>query len=114
MTNQRTLAASLLALTFALPAGAQTVMLGYGAYPVMVEDAGPVVTNSYLIRHPASPSVRAGRSNADHPAVAIRAAQGIDVNTFIVGHPAAPISTAGSPTAPMAAVPVASLPILIR
>lgn len=116
MTHQRLIAASLslLVWAFAAPVGAQTVMLGYGAYPVMVEDAGPVAAKSHLIRHPASPSVRSGHANFDHPAVAARAERGLDVNTFIVGHPAAPISTAGSKIEPAAAVPVASLPIVVR
>lgn len=87
-------------------------MLGYGAYPVLVEDAGPVAARSHLIRHPASPSVRGGHANFDHPAVAARAERGLDVNTFIVGHPAAPISTA-KPRIEIA-VPVASLPIVVR
>lgn len=110
MNNHRLLAASLLTLSFA--AGAQTLTLGSGPYPVMVQDAGPVVTNSYRIGHPASPTVRAGHANFDHPALAARVERGVDANTFIVGHPAAPISASNS-TRP-AVMPVASLPIVVR
>lgn len=112
MTDRRFLAVPLLALTFAAGAGAQTLTLGSGPYPVMVQDAGPVVANSYLIRHPASPTVRSGHANFEHPAFTSRAEHGVDANTFIVGHPAAPSSIPGS-TLP-AATPIASLPVLIR
>lgn len=112
MTYQRLVAVPLLALTFA--AGAQTLTLGAGPYPVMVQDAGPVVTNSYLIRHPASPSVRAGHANFEHPALAARAEHGVDANTFIVGHPAVPSSAPGTGLTAPVAVPVASLPVVVR
>lgn len=112
MTDHRLLAASLLALTFATGAGAQTLTLGSGPYPVMVQDAGPVVANSYLIRHPASPTVRAGHANFEHPAFVTRAEHGVDANTFIVGHPAAPMSATGATTS--VAAPIASLPIIVR
>lgn len=114
MTHQRFVALSLMTLTFAAGAGAQTLTLGSGPYPTMVQDVGPVVTNSYLIRHPASPSVRTGHANFEHPAFAARADQGVDANTFIVGHPAVPSSAIRSVVSAPVSVPVASLPILIR
>ncbi|MFM9914481.1 MAG: hypothetical protein ACKVOX_01630 [Rhizobacter sp.] len=114
MTHQRLVALSLLTLTFAASAGAQTLTLGAGPYPVMVQDAGPVVSNSYRIGHPASPTVRGGHANFEHPAFAGRAEHGVDANTFIVGHPAVPSSSLGTSVTVPAVVPVASLPIVIR
>jgi hypothetical protein len=113
MTISRFLAVSLLTLTFAASANAQTLTLGSGPYPTMVRDVGPVVTNSYLIRHPASPTVRGGHANFEHPAIAARVEHGVDANTFIVGHPAVPSSGSGA-TPAVAALPVAWLPSLIR
>lgn len=110
MSIQRLIAASLMTLSFA--AGAQTVTLGFGPYPVMVQDAGSVVTQSFLVRHPASPSVRAGHANFEHPAFAARGEHAVDANTFIVGHPAAPMSSTGSSAATV--WPVASLPSVIH
>ncbi len=105
--------AALLALSFAAGASAQTLTLGSGPYPVMVQDPGSVVTHSFLIGHPASPTVRSGHANFEHPALAARAEHGLDANTFIVGHPAAPMSASGS-TPRAVAVPLASLPIVVR
>ncbi|HOX66552.1 MAG: hypothetical protein KA439_00365 [Rhizobacter sp.] len=114
MTHQRLVALSLLTLTLATGAGAQTLTLGAGPYPTMVRDVGPVVTQSYLIRHPASPSVRAGHANFEHPAFSARAERGVDANTFIVGHPAVPSSPLGTGATAPEVVPVASLPIVVR
>ncbi len=112
MSTQRFLALTLSTLVLAAGAHAQTLTLGSGPYPAMVRDAGPVVTRSYLIAHPASPTVRAGHANFEHPAFAARVEQGVDVNTFIVGHPAAPMSASGAAT--LVPAPIASLPIIVR
>lgn len=112
MSTQRILFASLLTLSFAAGGNAQTLTLGSGPYPVMVQDPGSVVTHSFLIGHPASPTVRSGHANFEHPALAARAEHRLDANTFIVGHPAAPMSASGSTRS--VAVPLASLPIVVR
>ncbi|MDL2336532.1 MAG: hypothetical protein QFE16_01695 [Pseudomonadota bacterium] len=114
MSSQRFAAILLLTLSFAAGANAQTLTLGSGPYPTMVQDPGPVVTNSYRIGHPASPTVRGGHANFEHPAFAARVEHGVDANTFIVGHPAAPMSAPGAAVSAPVAVPVASLPIVIR
>jgi hypothetical protein len=46
--------------------------------------------NTFIVGHPASPTVRGGHANFEHPAVIVaRRAVGIDANTFIVQPPVA-------------------------
>jgi hypothetical protein len=63
-----------------------------GWHPAMA--AQPVVAgidpNTFIVGHPASPTVRGGHANFEHPAVIVaRRAVGIDANTFIVQPPVA-------------------------
>jgi len=45
--------------------------------------------STFIVGHPASPTVRGGRANFDHPAVLIvRRRAGIDPNTYLVQPPA--------------------------
>ena len=66
----------------------------FGWHPAIA--AQPVVTgidpNTFIVGHPASPTVRGGHANFEHPAVIVArraGAVGVDANTFIVQPPVA-------------------------
>ena len=106
-------AAVVLACSAALPAQAQPV--GWhpatAARPAVVAVAG-IDPNTFIVGHPASPTVRGGHANPEHPAVSVaRRAAPLDTNTFLVQPPvqvtwrvlpATPSTMAGDTSVPSA------------
>lgn len=86
-------------------AAAALVMAGAAAMPVQAQQVGwhpataqrPAVVagidaNTFIVGHPASPRLRGGHANFEHPAVLVARGEGrsgVDANTFIVQPPAA-------------------------
>jgi len=117
MSKTSFIAASL-ALAFG-SAGAQTMMLGYGAYPTMVSAADRSAQNLAMVRHPAPLTVRSGHANFQHPALTAREDGTSMANTatpFIHGATQVTVRGEKSPaTAPKsAAVPLAAMPMPMR
>jgi hypothetical protein len=117
MSKTSFIAASL-ALAFG-SAGAQTVMLGYGAYPAMVPAADTATQNLAMVRHPAPLTVRTGHANFQHPALAAREDGTSTANTatpFI--HGATQVTVRGVESRPAAATTsvgsLAAMPMSIR
>jgi hypothetical protein len=85
---------ALAALALVMAAGgaaAEPAAEPFGWHPALA--VRPVATgidpNTFIVGHPASPTVRGGRANFDHPAVLIvRRRAGIDPNTYLVQPPA--------------------------
>ena len=86
---------ALAALALVMAAGgaaAEPAAQPFGWHPALT--ARPVVAgidpNTFIVGHPASPTVRGGHANFEHPAVIVarRAGEaGVDANTFIVQPP---------------------------
>ena len=81
-----------LALVMAAGSAAAEPAQPFGWHPALA--ARPVVAgidpNTFIVGHPASPTVRGGHANFEHPAVIVarRAGEaGVDANTFIVQPP---------------------------
>lgn len=89
---------SLLAIaTAGAGAQAQTTPVGTGINP-----------NTFIVGHPASPTWKRAHSHAEHPAVQVRARQGvasIDSNTFRVQPPASTRWTVQPQTLVLARLP---------
>lgn len=117
MSKTSFIAASL-ALAFG-SAGAQTMMLGYGDYPVMVSARDASAQNLAMVRHPAPLTVRSGHANFPHPALAARAEGSSTANTatpFIHGATQVTVRGERQPAGPAkaVAVPLAAMPLSIR
>ena len=81
-----------LALVMAAGSAAAEPAQPFGWHPAVA--ARPVLAgidpNTFIVGHPASPTVRGGHANFEHPAVIVarRAGEkGVDANTFIVQPP---------------------------
>ncbi|WP_348756546.1 hypothetical protein [uncultured Aquincola sp.] len=79
----------LVALATALPVQAQSV----GWHPATAQRPAVVAgidANTFLVGHPASPRMRGGHANVEHPAVRVARGEGrsgMDANTFLVQPP---------------------------
>ena len=81
-----------LALVMAAGSAAAEPAQPFGWHPAMA--ARPVLAgidpNTFIVGHPASPTVRGGHANFEHPAVIVArraGAMGVDANTFLVQPP---------------------------
>jgi len=82
-----------LALVMAAGSAAAEPTQPFGWHPALVARPVPagIDPNTFIVGHPASPTVRGGHANFEHPAVIVAhraGGMGVDANTFIVQPPA--------------------------